>query len=279
MERKTSPNSQKWGGFIAADPNSVQAKIEKFRQDGPEKLVALIDFDGTVIPKSIWEIARSCLPAAVQQRLKPFVIENVTKLDNGTMTVQGSNAFTRYMLEAFRDPSLPPDTLARMREAMAKTALVPGAKDIFNTCEQSGVEALVVSASIQDFISIITTSQGVRPSTIVATPLEVERGRIASWDTEAMTHDLNKHLHAHKNLRSLTQERPNEIVIGNSPHDSLMATSPDALLIRVGGEKIDRQYIQESFHPNNSGHRPFDLIAVQPTLVATAGIFHTIVGR
>lgn len=279
MERKTSPNYQKWGGFIAADLDSVHAKIEKFRQDGPEKLVALIDFDGTVITKSIWEIARSCLPTAVRQRLKPFVIENVTKLDQGTMTEEGSNAFTRYMLEAFRDPTLPPDTLANMRDAMARTRLVPGAKDIFNTCEQNGVEALVVSASIQDFISIITTSQGVRPSAIVATPLEVERGRIASWDTEAMTHDLNKHLHAHKNLHGMAQRRPNEIVIGNSPHDSLMATNPDALLIRVGGEKIDQQYVRESFQPNNSGYRPFDLIAVQPTLVATAGIFHSILGR
>jgi phosphoserine phosphatase len=264
-------------GFIVAQPDLVYEKIEQIRADGPENLTVYFDWDYTVIDNSTWRIIRSCLPEQVQRDLAGFVAQNITKLDDGTMTPGESLAFTSKMLDALRNPDLPSDTLAKIRVAMASTPLFEGAQDVFNRCEQAGAETIVGSAAIADFIGITATANGIAPSRIIATPLRFNMGRIASWVEDGLTHDLNKHTVLHSRLAAETTARANEIVIGDRPHDTLMARSDDALFIQVGGIGTDNfKTLGESFAPKNEEHRPFDLVAIEPGLVAVDGLLRHI---
>ncbi len=268
------PDFLERSGFIAARPELVCRKISQIIQSGPERLVAIFDWDHTVIGDSTWRIARSCLPLERQKSLRKFVMSNVDKLDNGTMTLDESRQFTSGMLNVLRDPGLPANTLAMTRTAMASTTLVEGARDVFNRCEQAGVETVIGSASVADFIGITATANGIAPSHIVATPLRFNRGRIETWEEDLMTHDLNKHIVLHDMLAQVTADRPSEVLVGDRPHDTLMARNNNALLIRVGGLNSDApEYLHESFTPKNHEHRAFDLVAVEPGLMAVDSLF------
>lgn len=267
------PDFLERSGFITARPDLVCKKIGQIIQGGPEKLVAIFDWDHTVIDDSTWRIARSCLPQERQRALRDFVLSNVDKLDNGTMTLDESFKFTSGMLDVLRDPGLPSDTLARIRTAMAHTPLVEGAQDTFNRCEQAGIETVIGSASVANFISITAAANGIEPSHIVATPLRTSRGRIDTWVEDRMTHDLNKHIMLHNTLTRVTAPRANEILVGDRPHDTLMTRGEDALFIRVGGlSPNDPSYLGDSFTPVNPNHRPFDLVAAEPGFLAVDGL-------
>lgn len=237
---------------------TAQAKLDRFRADGPDKLAALIDCDKTMIEETTWDIARRGLPEPLRERLERMKQESVGRLDGRQMTADESYAFNVDMLEGFRGQSLEP-----IRRELALTPLRRGVRTMFTLFECYGVPRDVWSASVQDFIGIVATANGIHPSSIVATKLQIENDRIVGWEEATMTSDMNKHTIGDARRATLANGRTNEIIIGDRQNDTRMASSADALFVRVGGpgKQTPEAYQEESFHPTDPQHYPFDILA------------------
>ena len=68
------PQFMDGSGFIAAQPDLVQQKIDRIVEDGPDEAAFISDWDKTAIKASTWQSLRECLPGEVQKDLRAFVL-------------------------------------------------------------------------------------------------------------------------------------------------------------------------------------------------------------
>jgi phosphoserine phosphatase len=243
---------------------SVHSKLYRFREASNGLLTLVIDWDDTVADGTWPQLRKLMHPDIAAMSSAMYKLHQREQHDD-TLTPGKAEAWQRAALGHLVGMNIN-DIIA----AGSSTPLRPGAKELFATCEEHGITPVVKSGAVKQFIQASAKANGIDPEIIIiATDLQPNRrDTVTGWDPETMTHSRNKGELEHPDLPDPYQGMT--ILVGDGLADRRMVPfDSDALLIRAnGGFRGDEKQILKSFEIE----RPYDIVAVEPDLLAVAGL-------
>lgn len=249
------------------EARGVPEKIERYRRAGNVALSVVMDWDDTVA-EGTWPILRQIMPPERRELHVSLYQMYGRMLRENTITPEQSDAWQRAALGCLVGLKLS-DIESAARE---HGRLRPGAKELFDTCAETGVATSIRTAAIEQFVKAAADEAGIVPDEVIATRLIAdEDGFVTGWMPDTMTHSHNKGL-----LGTLRTDHA--VVLGDGMADRFMVPEgQNALLIRANGgydHNADRwdEYLSESFDATP----PYDLVTVESNLVAVSGLIHYI---
>jgi phosphoserine phosphatase len=247
---------------------SVHSKLYRFKEASNGLLTLVIDWDDTVADGT-WPQLRNLMHPDIAAMSSSMYRQHQQEQHDDTLTEGKAEAWQRAALG-----HLVGMNINDIIEAGHNTPLRPGARELFTTCEENGIATIVKSGAVKQFIKAAAQANGIKPSIIIATDLQPNsKNTVIGWDPETMTHSRNKGELEHPDLPDPYDGMT--ILVGDGLADRRMVPfDADALLVRAnGGFRGDPVQIQRSFEVE----RPYDIVAVEPDLLAVAGLVDHIV--
>lgn len=222
---------------VFADKGVAEAKLNKFKSSGKEKIYLVSDFDRTITPFfnedgveiSTWGLLSRKLPADIRnaeielyKKYRPLEVA-------GKMTIADAIEWWSINLDYYEKSQLRWSDLAlEVEEAIPARS---GAKELFDLCKEKEMPAVIISAGIKDVIQLWCRKFNVRPEMIISTKLHFDaQGYIAGWDKNSLVHTLNKNEIGRKYLGPIQETRPYAILVGDSMDDAAMVDGIDNVL-------------------------------------------------
>ena len=254
----------------------VHSKLYRFREASNGVLTLVIDWDDTVADGTWPQLRKLMHPDIAEMSSSMYRLHQQEQHDD-TLTPGKAEAWQRAALG-----HLVGMNINDIIDAGCHTPLRPGAKELFTICEEKGIKTVVKSGAVKQFIEASAEANGIRQfmktaveeddidrGIIIATDLQFNgRGTVTGWDPETMTHSRNKGELEHPDLPDPYSGMT--ILVGDGLADRRMVPfDSDTLLIRAnGGFRGDPRQIKKSFEVE----RPYDIVAVEPDLLAVAGL-------
>lgn len=240
--------------FRVQDKKKVLRKLNKFMDEGKDKLHLLVDFDRTLTVgrdktgKDIasWEILASHLPLeglAKQHKL----YEKYRPLElSGKMTHEDAISWANQVLSIFVENEIGLTEIEK--DFRQKSDIRPYSKELLNFSEKLGIPTVIISAGIREIINIWSKTFQVSPALVLATGLITDKnGTIIDWDKN-IVHVKNKKEQEHQELAKIKKQRPNIILIGDAIEDADMAEGDENVLrIRIFNPREDEEADLEEF--------------------------------
>lgn len=253
--------------FHRAETLAVLEQVERYRHVGNTMLSVVMDWDDTVA-EGTWPILRKIMTPQRRDLHTELYRTYGKMLRENTITPEQSDAWQSAALGCLVGMRLS-DIESAAREYGRLRA---GAKELFDTCAETGVATSIRTAAIEQFVKAAADEAGIVPDEIIATRLLTDdEGFITGWQPDTMTHSHNK-----GSLGVLRTEHA--IVLGDGMADRFMVPEgQDSILIRANGgytHNADRwdDYLAESF----DAEPPYDMVTVESDLVAVSGLVHYI---
>lgn len=249
--------------FRKAESAAVLEQVERYRRVGNTTLSVVMDWDDTVA-EGTWPILRKIMSPERRDLHTHLYRTYGRMLRENTITPEQSDAWQSAALGCLVGMKL-----SEIEDAAREHGrLRAGAKELFDTCAETGVVTSIRTAAIEQFVKAAADEAGIVPDEIIATRLTAnEEGYITGWIPDTMTHSHNK-----GSLGLLRTEHA--IVLGDGMADRYMVPNDqDSLMIRANGgytNNADRwlSYLNESFEADP----PYDMVTIEPNLIAVSGL-------
>ena len=278
--KKPITSKQALSGFTLQNEKEVLTKLDRFIQDGSERLHLVIDFDRTLtIGKSerddditTWQILKRHLPNTAQNRYcelfdkyRPLEIDR--KLTYSDAVSWWENTLKLYIKHRINLKKVE-------KNFISKVSIRPGAKGLFCLCKKASVPTIILSAGIKDVINLWTKTFQIKPTLVLSTKLEVNsNGDIVDWEKDSLIHVLNKKEMGHAELSRIREKRPNIILIGDTMEDADMVEGVENVLrIRICEPRDDERVNRITF--NRQTFDKYDLMIENNTLAPIIGVIN-----
>ncbi|HJP96367.1 MAG TPA: hypothetical protein VJ843_03250 [Candidatus Saccharimonadales bacterium] len=283
---------QELGFAVPSDAEAfatLESKVERFQRAGAALVRLETDWDDT-IGQGTWPIVRSAISNQAASGQKELYANHRASLQKGLLTHSQSWLWQVGALGTLVGQRIEPILEAAKAD---EGGVRDGARELYEHCKESGVPFIVKSASTRQVIEAASAAGGIKPDLVIATELLTDgktpySGTIVGWNFETMTHPLNKGDVRPAKLIALEQTHPHVIGLGDGTLDRMMIhPRNDTLWIRANGgyqhhsEEWD-SYLAESFsqlhifdekNPEHyTTYPPYDLVSIEPDLVATNGL-------
>ena len=175
---------------------------------------------------ALWGLLSAKLPAAIRaeeirlyEKYRPLEIA-------GKMTVAQAVEWWSKNLDLYEKSKLNwSDLELEVKEAIPAR---PGAKELFDLCEERKIPIVIVSAGIKDVIELWCEKFEVNPYKILSTKLFFDaKGYVCGWDKNSLVHALNKNEVGRELFAELGKTQPFSILIDDSLDDALWFSLPD----------------------------------------------------
>lgn len=219
----------------------VADKLRRFRVAGPDKILAVLDFDRTMtmgtLPngRDVTVLAHhtSHLPPDVRDA-RYAVSSRYRELEEmGTLGPADSHDWYVGAVKLFGEHGLHQPTLSSDFVTAAQPR--PGIVATFETLNYLHIPTIVLSAGLHNPIDAWCKHYGIRPDSIISTKLKVDdvTGNIFDYDVDSFVHSFNKAIRLQDEIQRYS-DRPLKIVIGDAMSDAdVVEGEEDVLRIRI----------------------------------------------
>jgi HAD superfamily hydrolase (TIGR01544 family) len=264
--------------FICSDKRKVEIKLNDFFVAGKDKIYLAFDFDRTITPYfngagelvSTWDLLSKKMPPDIRA-LEMALYKKYQPLEAvGKITVDDAIEWWSRNLDLYEKSKLKwSDLELEVEEAIPAR---PGAKDLFQLCDDKKIPAIIISAGLWDVIELWCKKFEVYPESILSTKLFFdEKGFICGWDKDSLVHIMNKKMIGKQYLHEMQKTRPFALLIGDSMDDAEMVDGTDNVLRFFIDDQQDKKVRGDDFYDHV--FKKFDLIIQSQNL---SGIVETI---
>jgi HAD superfamily phosphoserine phosphatase-like hydrolase len=242
------------------------SRPEKNQQ--PAQLEVRTDFDDTMTRRQpgTWKALHYGLTEERREASQQERAENIALQEIGALSLDALRQWTQR--EALRHAEDGTHEEVMIGEAKRIKELRSGTKELFDFCYKRRIPVRIVTAGVTNVIKYVAAREGLKVTNdnIIGNTLHLnEAGHTTHWDEENAVDSFNKGERVEKKFPRQKGHKRCIIVLGDSLHDTMMATNqPGDIVIRVrtgqdGGNSA--VYLDESFSEDPEAQRPyFDLV-------------------
>lgn len=233
--------------FKFRDKSNAAKKIECILNGGKNKLHLVCDFDRTLTKSAndlgetvtTWAMLAKHLPTSAQkQAWKLFGFYRPLEVQN-KLTVNDAVTWWKENLKILIKNKLKWSEITQ--DVDNKMPIREGATELFHICSTNNIPLIIISAGVKDLIELWCQKHGFKPTLILSTDLIFDdKGYLIGWKKDSLIHALNKKEKSGFHIKEIQKEKPNTILLGDSPDDAAMVnTHENVLKIIIDDQRYD----------------------------------------